>query len=66
MERAGWFCWTSAEDITYTVRLADVVAIEERPQMGGCKVALRSASAPLIDIARDDLSRLKAALGIDY
>ena len=66
MERAGWFTWVSADDVTYTVRVADVIAIEERPQMGGCKVALRSPSLPLIDIARDDVTRLKGALGIEY
>jgi hypothetical protein len=66
MERAGWFTWVSADDVTYTVRLADVIAIEERPQMGGSKVALRSSSLPLIEIARDDVIRLKGALGIEY
>jgi hypothetical protein len=65
MQRGEWFTWATADDVTYTVRLADVISIEERPAMGGTKVGLRSSSHPMIDIAREDVIRLKKALGIE-
>jgi hypothetical protein len=63
MDKTEWFAWTTAAEVKYTVRLADIVAIEERPNMGGTQVIVRGWSMPL-EIDRTEVQRLKAALGI--
>ena len=62
MESAPWFSWTE-NSITYTVRLANVVALQERESSSPCTVHLRGMAGYPIHVSQAVAAKLKEVLG---